>query len=119
MADEVEPTWITLTSMSAGRSDFQMEVINGKIYTMGGIDNGVINNSTEVYDPVINQWTTLASMSTSRAMFQTEVINGKIYAMGGTMPLLTKIQQRHMIQLLINGQYWLLYLKIDKDFKQK
>jgi|GEM_PF-1504607 len=81
-ADEVEPAWIKLASMSTTRvsnsEQFQTEVIDGKIYAIGGF-----NNSVEAYDPTTNTWTTLASMSTTRMNFQTEVVDGKIYAIGG------------------------------------
>ena len=78
-ADEVEPVWTRLASMTTSRNNFKTEVINGKIYAMGG--NGI--KTTEVYDPTTDKWTKLADMSVVRSGFQTEVINGKIYAMGG------------------------------------
>ncbi len=81
-ADEVKPAWTTLASMSKNHDsnsrNSQAEVIDGKIYAIGGIDSSV-----EVYDPTTNTWTKLTSMSTTRMNFQTEVIGGKIYAIGG------------------------------------
>jgi N-acetylneuraminic acid mutarotase len=81
--------WTTLASMSTTRSWLQTEVINGKIYAIGGMNvkvrdsEGKSLSSTEVYDPSTNTWTTLASMSTARATLQTEVVDDKIYAIGG------------------------------------
>ncbi len=75
-----EDSWTTVASMSRPRCDHQTEVIDGKIYAIGGYGSGT---STEVYDPDADTWTTLAPMSTSRQHVQTEVIDGKIYTIGG------------------------------------
>ena len=87
-ADEVNPDtdnvkmgWTTLAPMSKSRSYFQTEVIDGKLYAIGGGGGGA--STAEVYDPTTNSWTTLAPMSDTRYRFQTEVIDGKIYAIGG------------------------------------
>ena len=89
-ADEVNPEydnvnmgWTTLAPMSESRSYFQTEVINGKIYAIGGSNDNKPLSSAEVYDPTTNSWTRLTPMSEKRKNFQTEVINGKIYAIGG------------------------------------
>ncbi|RFZ79842.1 hypothetical protein DS742_05115 [Lacrimispora amygdalina] len=79
LADNVKENWTNLAPMSVARDCFQTEVINGKIYAIGGSNL----KSTEVYDPNTNSWTKLASMSDARNYFQTEVIDGKIYAIGG------------------------------------
>lgn len=82
VADE-EASWTTLAPMLTKRIDLQAEVIDGKIYAMGGRSSTTLA-STELFDPSANAWTTLASMSDGRSLFQTEVINGKIYAIGGS-----------------------------------
>ena len=70
--------------MSIARRSFQTEVVDGKIYAIGGqLSNQHLTSSVEVYDPTTDKWTTLSSMSIARGYFQTEVINGKIYAIGG------------------------------------
>jgi len=76
--------WTTLAPMSTERFIFRTEVIDGKIYAIGGEKVGSVLRSIEVYNPTTNTWTTLAPMSTERVCFQTEVINGKIYAIGGS-----------------------------------
>ena len=77
--DNVKMDWTTLAPMSEARREFQTEVINGKIYAIGGVSA----STAEVYDPTTNSWTTLAPMSNVRYRFQTEVMDGKIYAIGG------------------------------------
>ncbi|MEA4971873.1 MAG: kelch repeat-containing protein [Candidatus Metalachnospira sp.] len=87
--DPPTDTWTTLAPMTTSRYGFETEVIDGKIYAIGGWNvsagdsKGKSLSSTEVYNPSTNTWTTLASMPTPRCYLQTEVINGKIYAIGG------------------------------------
>jgi N-acetylneuraminic acid mutarotase len=79
--------WTTLPSMSTARYSFQTQVIDGKIFAIGGISSSNIVlsslSSAEVYDPTLKTWTTLSSMSTTRQYFKTGVIDGKIIAIGG------------------------------------
>jgi len=65
LATDQEPTWETKASMNHDRGNFQTEVIDGKIYAIGGA-----SNSLEVYDPVTNEWTELASMTNIRSFFR-------------------------------------------------
>jgi hypothetical protein len=69
--------------MSMAKRGLQTEVINGKIYAIGGQYHSTYLNQTDVYDPSTNTWTTLKPMSMARSSFQTEVVDGKIYAIGG------------------------------------
>ncbi|WP_124067967.1 kelch repeat-containing protein [Clostridium sp. E02] len=82
-AEEVEPTWTKVASMSVGRGELQTEVIDGKIYAIGGQYGGDALSTTEVYDLATNTWRKLASMSDARRNFQSIEVNGKIYAIGG------------------------------------
>jgi N-acetylneuraminic acid mutarotase/Tfp pilus assembly protein PilE len=76
-------TWETKASMTSPHCLFGTEVIDGKIYAIGGTNGASCIKTTEVYDPTANTWTLLAPMSTARSRFQTEVIDGKIYVIGG------------------------------------
>ena len=64
------------------RRDAAAAVVNGKIYVMGGYQNGRLN-ILEVYDTATNKWVKRASMPTNREGFGAAAINGKIYAVGG------------------------------------
>lgn len=75
--------WETKASMATPRNQFQTQVINGKIYAIGGNNSSGTLSSVEEYDASSNTWMTKESMSTGRDCFQTEVVNGKIYAIGG------------------------------------
>lgn len=81
--EDKEPGWTTLAPMSEKRHLFQTEVVDGKIYALGGHNDTTETSSVEVYDPATNEWKTVSPMSTARREFQTEVIDGKIYALGG------------------------------------
>jgi N-acetylneuraminic acid mutarotase len=120
--------WTTLASMSATRCYHQTEVIDGKIYAIGGWDvkvgeaRGRILSSTEVYDPSTNKWTTLSDMSTARYFFQTEVIDDKIYAIGGFGPFSTADRLSSIEVLIhprINGRRWHQCQKRGHIFIQK
>lgn len=77
-------SWVTKASMSSPRKNFQTEIVNGKIYAIGGSNSSnQMLSSVEEYDPAANMWTTKAPMSSPRNNFQTAVVNGKIYAIGG------------------------------------
>ncbi|MEA4848951.1 MAG: kelch repeat-containing protein [Clostridiaceae bacterium] len=69
--------------MSEKRCVFNTEVINGKIYALGGIRDAGPTNSFEVFDPTTNTWTILAQMPLTLQLFQSVVIDGKIYVTGG------------------------------------
>ncbi len=75
-------SWTPVASMSDKRVYFQTEVIDGKIYAIGGGYDSYLS-SVEMYDPAINTWTPAANMSTPRSDFRTVVVNGRIYAIGG------------------------------------
>jgi N-acetylneuraminic acid mutarotase len=57
----------------------QANVVNGKIYVIGGYPNNTLN---EVYDPANDTWTTKTPMPTAAAA-ASAVFNNRIYFMGG------------------------------------
>ncbi|RKX68708.1 hypothetical protein DRP43_05225 [candidate division TA06 bacterium] len=75
-------SWVVKTSMTTGRKGLATEVVNGKIYAIGGY-RGSYSSANEEYNPVTNLWITKASMPTARYCFASGVVNGKIYAIGG------------------------------------
>ena len=75
--------WVLKAPMSTPRAYFQSEVVNGKIYVIGGAINNKATSSLALYDPISDTWTEKASMHTPRNAFQSEILDGKIYAIGG------------------------------------
>jgi len=61
----------------------ETEVVNGKIYVVGGWDGYNALGSVEEYDPASNSWKYMASMTTSRYALATATAEGRIYAIGG------------------------------------
>ena len=54
----------------------QANVVNGKIYLIGGNPNGTLN---QVYDPASNTWFTKASVPTAVTSYASAVVDNKIY----------------------------------------
>ncbi len=59
-----------------------VEVVNGKLYVIGGLLNGA-EGMVQIYDPVANSWSLGAPMPWAGGSVSTAVIGGKIYAAGG------------------------------------
>ncbi|KAK6046427.1 kelch repeat protein, partial [Cooperia oncophora] len=48
--------WISVAAMTKRRSYVKVEVLNGKIYAIGGFDGRTYHRSVEVFHPHGNQW---------------------------------------------------------------
>jgi len=87
--DPVANTWTTKAPMPTARRNLSAEVINGKVYALGGqgpnLTGGVrqIYAHNEEYDPVANTWAIKAPMPTARRSLGVAVLNNQLYAMGG------------------------------------
>ena len=79
--------WETLKSMKQGRVYHRVTVCNGKLYVIGGSEDGTVLPSVESYDPQTEKWTEEASMPVARMHFGVKTIGGKIYVFGGSGPL--------------------------------
>jgi N-acetylneuraminic acid mutarotase len=87
-----EDTWKSVASMPTARAQLGVAVVNGKIYVIGGSNNGpsggpsgpTLLNVTEEYDSVANTWTAKAQMPTARHSFGIAVYQNKIYCIGGS-----------------------------------
>lgn len=76
--------WTNKSFMPFPRAEFGIEVVNDKIYVMGGrsLEKGLLN-TVEEYDPQTDTWTTKNPMPTGRTFFGTMAMNNKIYLIGG------------------------------------
>ncbi|MBN1186604.1 MAG: VCBS repeat-containing protein [Bacteroidales bacterium] len=72
--------WTTKANMLTAREYIAAEVINEKLYVVGGRPG---ESTLEEYDPITNTWTTKANMPTGRHAPGVGVINGKLYVVGG------------------------------------
>ena len=77
--------WTTKSPMPTGRFWFSCEVVDGKIYAIGGATAaGAPTLATvEEYDPITDNWTTKQDMPTARCNMASAVVDGKIYIVGG------------------------------------
>jgi N-acetylneuraminic acid mutarotase len=82
--DPATDTWETRASMPVARDGVEANVIDGKIYVIGGYaENGDPSNLNMVYDPVTNSWITKESMPTAVTDYASAVVNNKIYVISG------------------------------------
>jgi N-acetylneuraminic acid mutarotase len=83
--DPATDTWTTKADMPTGRTYFSTCAMNGKIYAIGGVKSGDVDNlsSVEEYDPPTDTWTRKADMPTAKSRLATSEVDGRIYAIGG------------------------------------
>lgn len=82
-----EANWTRKADMPTVRSGFATCVVNGKIFAIGGMIEGLGDlslSTVEMYDPTTDRWERKADMPTPRVALSTSVVDGKIYAIGGT-----------------------------------
>ena len=80
-------TWETRRSMPTPRSGLDANVVNGKIYLIGGVkdpNTGEASNLTEVYDPATDTWTTKMPVPTPVFSYSSAVVENKIYVISGS-----------------------------------
>jgi len=89
MAPQVEGgTWVRKADMPVGVGFHSINTVNGKIYVIGGANQGWNPNiktfsTVYEYDPKANTWSRKADIPTSRAWHRACVVDGKIYVIGG------------------------------------
>ena len=88
--DPAADKWDTKVPMPTPRADLCANVVNGKIYCIGGKKYWGVDpfyqelNTTEVYDPARNIWTTKSPMPIPVLGAASAVLDGKIYVIGGS-----------------------------------
>ena len=80
--DPATDTWETKTSMPTPRYALEANLVNGKIYLIGG--NSIVN---EVYDPVTDSWTTKTPIPIGVGYYASAVADNKIFIIGGAVGL--------------------------------
>jgi N-acetylneuraminic acid mutarotase len=89
--DTQTDSWENKKPMPTNREYFDLNVINGKIYAIGGhsyaSDNRYPSDYSgvnEVYDPATDSWETKHPAPLAIARYASAVVNNEIYVMGGT-----------------------------------
>jgi N-acetylneuraminic acid mutarotase len=83
---EAQSTWTTKQDMPTARLWLSCEVVDGKIYAIGGVTQfgGSAVATVEEYDPQTDTWdTTKTPMPTARCWMASAVYDNKIYIIGG------------------------------------
>jgi N-acetylneuraminic acid mutarotase len=87
--DTETDTWETKAPVPTARWALQANVVNGKIYLIGGYVpddsdfGGSMSVLNEVYDPETDSWTTKAPIPIATADYPSAVVDNKIYVIGG------------------------------------
>jgi N-acetylneuraminic acid mutarotase len=83
--DPQTDTWESKTPMPSNRSQLNANVVDGKIYLIGGRTGGQFTtvDLNEVYDPQTDTWNTKAPIPYPVVQYASAVIDGKIFIMGG------------------------------------
>jgi N-acetylneuraminic acid mutarotase len=84
--DPLTDSWETMQPMPKNRSGLNANVINGKIYLVGGRTVGpqyLTVALNEVYDPANNSWTTKKPIPIAVVSCASAVIDNKIFVIGG------------------------------------
>jgi N-acetylneuraminic acid mutarotase len=71
--------------MPTSRGGFNLAVVSGKIYAIGGSNSSGDLAINEMYDPAADRWSVKTSMPTARTGFATAVYENKIYVIGGSV----------------------------------
>ena len=69
-------SWETKAPMPTPELNVRANVADGKIYVIGGNNNGTLN---QVYDPATDSWTTKAPIPTAVSSYASAVVEDKIY----------------------------------------
>ena len=77
--------WVEKSAMSTRRCYVETQLVDGKIFAIGGHSGGSGERlrSGEVYTIATNQWENMAEMVHPRSDFASAVLHGSIYVMGG------------------------------------
>jgi len=78
-------SWATVAPLEYPRAALAAATVNGKVYTIGGLDSGFfVSPIAEGFDFQANAWGFAFGLNTPRLDLAAVTANGSIYAIGGT-----------------------------------
>ena len=85
--DPITDKWETKAFMPTAKCYLQANVVNGKIYLIGGSKGfgSTLTNDVMVYDPETNSWANRASIPTAVTSYVSAVVGKKIYAITSSL----------------------------------
>jgi N-acetylneuraminic acid mutarotase len=83
--DPLTDSWESKEPLPTNRGQLNANVVNGKIYLIGGRTGGQYStvDLNEAYDPETDSWTTNAAIPYPVVLYASAVVDEKIYVMGG------------------------------------
>jgi len=88
--DPATDTWTSASPIPTGRSGLKAEMLENKIYAIGGFNLTVVipewadaTDVNEIYDPETDTWSSAEPMWETRSRFVSAVINDRIYVVAG------------------------------------
>ena len=81
--DPATDTWTEKADMPVKTGSLSTNVVNDRIYAIGGVTPEGWTSAVYEYNPKTDRWTEKTAMSFARAVLSTSTVNGKIYAIGG------------------------------------
>jgi hypothetical protein len=90
------------------RINFAVAIFDSKIYALGGEGlKGVIIQTVEAYDPIIDRWKEVGTLPKPRRNHATYAINGKLWSCGGASSLLEAQSTNELV--LVNELFEFIY----------
>ena len=77
-----DKSWKEVADMQGGRKDAACAVFEGKVSVSGGINNGRILNTVEVYDHVDDSWSYLPNMNVPKVSHKSVAVSNKLFVVG-------------------------------------
>ena len=83
-ATTTQTSWTIGSSMPSARTEVAGAVLDGKIYVIGGFEEGgKATNIVEVYDPQADRWNRISPLPIPLEHTAVSKYNGKLYVVGG------------------------------------
>ena len=99
-------TWISKESLPTARQEMPSILVNGKIYTIGGIaSNASILNTNEAYTVSSNTWVSLASAPVPRHHQALASVGENIFMLGGYSNLTFSATPENFIYNTLSNQW--------------
>ncbi|UCH65085.1 MAG: T9SS type A sorting domain-containing protein [Ignavibacterium sp.] len=84
MYDLITDTWSTVDSLNEGRVGHTANVVNGKIYVIGGDTQPPPLNSVEEFDPSLDTWRIIDQAPFIKICHTSSMYDNRIYLFGGS-----------------------------------
>lgn len=95
--DPVERSWsVTGAPSEITRRGAAAVAVEGRIYFIGGVDEGVVTGRVDIFDPESGSWTIGPALPEPRAGHAAAVLDGRIHIVGGRSESLSTTLSSHL-----------------------